>query len=283
MLHEFDRKLELLDGFETDYLRILYYDFPNYYKGTYKSYEYNRLCTIVEGEKNIKIDNKDTFKYDKNQFVLLPPNSKVDMEMNIPTKALVLELNSSLIERISEKVTLDFELDSNIINDNKLFVGQDFDNLNNSISNILSIHNSYDNNKEFLIDLHAQEMTYNLLKNKGVHQILNFEHNNPVHLAINYMKKNYHKHISIKDIAYNLNMSQSNFSIYFKNITGISPNEYLKNIRLTKAKEMLINNNVTEVAYNLGYENISHFIRLFKSKYGITPKQYQSNLMVLIG
>lgn len=281
MLSKFDRKLELLDGFETSYLRILYYDFPNYYKGSYKSYEYNRLCTIIEGEKNVKIDNKDSFKYDKNQFVLLPPNSKVDMEMNIPTKALVLELNNHLIEKVGKKVTLDFKVESDIVTDNNLFIGQDSNILNNSVLNILSIHNSSETNKEFLIDLYAQEMTYNLLRNKGIHQILNYEHNNPVQIAINYMKKNYHEPISIKDMACNLNMSQSNFSVYFKNISGVSPNEYLKNIRLTKAKEMLIEQNVTEVAYNLGYQNISHFIRLFKSKYGVTPKQYKTNLMFL--
>jgi len=32
--------------------------------------------------------------------------------------------------------------------------------------------------------------------------------------------------------------------------------------------------NVTEVAYDLGYENISHFIKLFKDKFGMTPKKY---------
>jgi len=39
---------------------------------------------------------------------------------------------------------------------------------------------------------------------------------------------------------------------------------------------MLKTQNVTEVAYDLGYYNISHFILLFKNKYGITPKQFKS-------
>jgi AraC-like DNA-binding protein len=57
---------------------------------------------------------------------------------------------------------------------------------------------------------------------------------------------------------------------------GITPKEYITNQKLAQAKEMLKNQNVTEVAYDLGYENISHFIALFKAKYGITPKQYKS-------
>ncbi len=50
-MDRFDRQLELADGIETEYLRILYYTFEKNYIDTYKSYEYKRLCTIVDGEK----------------------------------------------------------------------------------------------------------------------------------------------------------------------------------------------------------------------------------------
>ena len=59
---------------------------------------------------------------------------------------------------------------------------------------------------------------------------------------------------------------------------GISPNEYYKSIKLTEAKKLLKNKNVTEIAFDLGYENISHFISLFKDKYGMTPKKYILNI-----
>ena len=57
-------------------------------------------------------------------------------------------------------------------------------------------------------------------------------------------------------------------------------NEYLESLRnlrrlkLNEAKNMLKFKNVTEVSMALGYDNISHFIKLFKKYYGITPKQY---------
>ena len=56
-MDRFDRQLELADGIETEYLRILYYTFEKNYNDTYKSYEYKRLCTIVDGEKNVRINN----------------------------------------------------------------------------------------------------------------------------------------------------------------------------------------------------------------------------------
>ena len=80
--------------------------------------------------------------------------------------------------------------------------------------------------------------------------------------------------ITITDIAQKLNMSVSNFSSKFKNEVGISPNIYLRRLKLNEAKNMLKFKNVTEVSMALGYDNISHFIKLFKKYYGITPKQY---------
>lgn len=53
-----DRKLKLINGLETVYLRIIYYDFHSYYNNTYSFYEYNRLCTFIKCEKKVRINNK---------------------------------------------------------------------------------------------------------------------------------------------------------------------------------------------------------------------------------
>ncbi|QIB27366.1 helix-turn-helix transcriptional regulator [Caloranaerobacter azorensis] len=275
MLTSFDRNLESIDGFETEYLRIFYYNFSNKYKDKYKSYEYNRLCTIIEGEKKVKVNNNQTFKYDSNQFILLPPYSSVEMEIDTPTKAVVLELNNNLICDISNKISIDIKIETGKLIQNNLFISNNNNEIKKGISKIINLYNSSDKNKKFLIDLYAQEVIYNLFKIKGASLILNTEYKNPVYKAVKYMEENYNQPINIKNIAWNLNMSESNFSLYFKKIMGISPKDYLKNIRLSKAKELLKEHNVTEVAYSVGYENISHFIKLFKNKYGITPKQYK--------
>lgn len=64
-----------------------------------------------------------------------------------------------------------------------------------------------------------------------------------------------------------------------KSIMGITPNEYLQNIRLKKAAELLLDDRLTiaEVAYKTGFEDPSYFSRVFKSHYGITPTQFQNN------
>lgn len=273
-MDRFDRQLELADGIETEYLRILYYTFEKNYKDTYKSYEYKRLCTIVDGEKNVRINNGENIIYDSSKYMLLPPNSSVEMKIEKPTKALVLELNEDLINTVSEK--LSYELDVDL---NKSILEKPFFNENNELielttKKIVETATKDTNNKEFLLDLYAQEITYSLLNTKGAKDIISSDFNNPINRSIQIMKGNLKNNITVSEIAYDLNMSLPSFSSKFKKVMGMTPNDYLTNLKLNEAARLLKFSSVTEIAYDLGYENISHFIKLFKKKFGLTPKQY---------
>lgn len=274
MLTNFNRSLELMDRFETDNLRILCYDFANKFNGVYKTYEYSRLCTIIQGEKLITV-NKDKIKYGNNQYLLLPSESNVHMTITQPTKAVVFELNSQLIKQANEKISNEYSIDYQILSQNNLYIGDENIELKEILNRITNKLLKKSENYECIIDLYAQELVYNLISNKGARQVLNLEINNPVNIAIRYMNDNYMQPISINQLSHDLNMSEANFCQYFKRITNMTPNGYLTNVKLEKAKGLLMQTSVTEVAFFLGYENVSYFISLFKKKYGITPKQYQ--------
>lgn len=270
----FNRNLELADRFETEYLRILYYDFNSSYKDKYNSYEYSRLCTIINGEKTVEVDNKENLTYGKEDFIILPPYSSVKMDIGVPTKAVAYEISDKLIDIVTEKVNLNLELNGGISLDDGLFHEKSSSSVNMVLEKILNIAISQDKNKEFLIDLYAQEIVYYLLKKKGMQSFLQVNSKNPIQQAITNMQINVTRGITVAEIAYDLGMSPVNFSSKFKKVMGITPNEYLKNLKLSVARKMLVYKSVTEVAYDLGYDNISHFIYLFKDRYGITPKQY---------
>ncbi len=70
-------------------------------------------------------------------------------------------------------------------------------------------------------------------------------------------------------------MSEVNFRRLFKEYTGLSPIDYRNDIRLSNAKSKLKSGeyNVSEVAELCGFSNLSFFIRLYKKKYGYTPKK----------
>lgn len=274
MLTDFNRGLELADGLETNYLRILYYEFSRKFCSTYKSYEYSRLCTIIQGEKHISVNSNKKFTYDKNQFILLPPNSSIDMDIEVPTTALVFELNDDLLKCVSEKISSDLEVDYDLLIEDRFFMNQINEEIKDCMNKVADVLSKPHKDKEFLLDLYAQELAYGLFQIKGTQQILNFEHENPIYKAIKYMHDNCELPLSIKEISSHLNMSESNFCQYFKKVVGVAPKEYLTNLKLAKAKDMIKHTSITDTAFDLGYENISHFITLFKNKYGVTPKQY---------
>jgi AraC-like DNA-binding protein len=275
MLTDFSRSREMVDGLESEYLKLLYYELPPLL-ADYKTYEYSRLCTIIDGSKHISLNGGANFTYGPGQFVLLPPSSTVQMKIDVPTKALVFELNQELVKKVTEKISINLNADYNLLSESRFFYSNLNDELGTCLNKLAGIAAFGDKNKEFLLDLYAQELIYYLVKIKGVQQVINLELDNPLYKAIQYIQSHIKEPISISQLAYDLNMSEGNFSNSFKKLMNLTPREYITNLKLIKAKEMLQTQNVTEVAYNLGYDNISHFIAIFKSKYGITPKQYKS-------
>lgn len=72
-------------------------------------------------------------------------------------------------------------------------------------------------------------------------------------------------------------LSKQRFSALFKENTGKTPMEYIREIRLTAAARKLLisNDNINDIAYEVGYEDANYFIREFKSAFGFTPNQYR--------
>ena len=79
--------------------------------------------------------------------------------------------------------------------------------------------------------------------------------------------------VQIGNVAETLNLSASRFRHLFKKELGISPTQYLRLIRLARAKELIENSflSVKEVTALIGVKDVSHFVRSYKVLYGQTP------------
>jgi len=97
--------------------------------------------------------------------------------------------------------------------------------------------------------------------------------------TLKYIENNYFEKISINECANDCEISVRYFSELFKNITGDTFIEFINKFRLNKAKILLetTNKNIINVAFEVGFENISHFNRLFKKYFKLTPKEYKKN------
>ncbi len=90
---------------------------------------------------------------------------------------------------------------------------------------------------------------------------------------VSVMEDNYNAPISIPELAYISGRSLASFKRDFKAIFNIPPSEWIRKRRLEKAKELLENTllTVSEICYTTGFENPTHFSRIFKDHFGITP------------
>ena len=88
---------------------------------------------------------------------------------------------------------------------------------------------------------------------------------------------NLQKGIKPEQVARQLNMSYSWFRRLFKEYTGFAPAQYVQELRIQYAKELLTNSNISikEIAFNSGFENPEYFFLLFKNKTGYTPSKYR--------
>ncbi len=97
--------------------------------------------------------------------------------------------------------------------------------------------------------------------------------------AVKYIMENMSEKISVKQLAAVSCMSEATFFRYFQSAYGISPGQFISQKKIEKARKLLLNSryNVTDVCFELGYNNVSHFIRRFKRDMGMTPKKFQQS------
>ena len=86
--------------------------------------------------------------------------------------------------------------------------------------------------------------------------------------------------ISMRKLSELFGMSQRNFTRRFKTATNMTPLQYLQSRRLAEAKELLKNSNlsISEIAYRVGYLDVSYFTKLFKEFAAVTPREYRTSM-----
>jgi AraC-like DNA-binding protein/ligand-binding sensor protein len=86
--------------------------------------------------------------------------------------------------------------------------------------------------------------------------------------------------LALGDVARAVNTSTFYFCKMFKKFTGLNFTAYLSRLRIEKAKNLLLNPNlrVSEIAYEIGFQSLTHFNRVFKKINGLSPTEYRSQL-----
>ncbi len=95
--------------------------------------------------------------------------------------------------------------------------------------------------------------------------------------ALAYMEANYPYNICVQDVVAYVGVERSWFYRLFKEQTGLSPQQWLLQLRLKRAVFLLTGTKLplTEIAYSSGFYDLPHFTKVFRRKYGCAPSEYR--------
>lgn len=131
-----------------------------------------------------------------------------------------------------------------------------------------------------LVKLKLLELLFDILDadEKLLYQLLQLKQKEPSSI-VEVIEKNLMNPVSLNDLAYLSGRSLSTFKREFQAIYNESPFHWIRNRRLEKAQELLIHSglSVTDVCFTTGFENLAHFSKVFKNKYGIAPSQVKQS------
>ncbi len=98
-----------------------------------------------------------------------------------------------------------------------------------------------------------------------------------ISLVLNYILTHPTQKFTLAKLSQMAGVSESTFRRLFKKQTGKAPNEFIRNQRLMSAARLLLmtDDYINDIAYDVGFEDVNYFIRVFKKTFGVSPRKYR--------
>lgn len=131
-----------------------------------------------------------------------------------------------------------------------------------------------------LIDSMVNAQEYQLISSAGFSNHYSLKDNSKIDKVFRHMFDNYNREIPLEEIAQLANMTKHAFCRYFKSRTQKSFIEFLNEIRISNASQMMTQEQklIGNIAYECGFGSLSNFNKVFKSIKGLTPTEYKKQL-----
>lgn len=249
------------------------------------------LLTMLSGKKVMHFGGEHSFEFLPEESLVLDRHKAMqidfpDAENQNPTRCMALiispeEIKDTLMMLNENAPKLDdslWAMDLSSIKFENDFI------LTRNIERIILLANSNTQYRDTLSKLTTKELIINLLQSKARDLLLkkthHFSGNHQLAFAIEFIRNNSDKNLSVDEIADKAYMSKSTFHRHFKREIGVTPSEFILMEKIKKAKYLLksTQHSISEIAYSLSFASPSQFIKHFKSLTGLTPLKFKQNL-----
>lgn len=245
------------------------------------------LGIIAQGSKAVIVDGKQ-YVYDQFNYLALSSNLHFQAQIleaspRKPFLSFVLEIDPALVRKISSEMlesrAAHLSVASRGDNYHKCVVSAlDQDLLSSVLRFLQSLSAGTD--RRVLAPLYMQEMVYRVLQREQFARMLHIAaqqaDDNSIAAAQKYISEHLAEPLTVNAIAEQVSLSPSAFSHLFREVTGRSPYKFVKEMRLDRARKLLVEERlcVTNVSHAVGYASVSHFIKEFRTRFGTTPRDY---------
>ncbi|HCG5963099.1 TPA: AraC family transcriptional regulator [Vibrio parahaemolyticus] len=255
------------------------------------SYTHNpSICLIAQGRKRVLL-GEESFIYDANHFLI----SSVDLPIiaNIieaseeqPYLGLLMELDLTEISQLIVDSELAFTQSKEA--QKGIAVGELSESLLDAFVRLAELLDEGQNIK-ILAPIIKRETFYRLLMSEQgtrLHQIVTAgSHSHQIAKAIDWLKNNFVKPLSVGDLASYTGMSKSSFYTHFRSMTSMTPLQFQKKLRLSEARRLMLTENLDAMAatFKVGYESPSQFSREYSRLFGAPPSKDIKSLRENLG
>lgn len=249
-----------------------------------KSYDPG-IIILAQGQKKI-FHGDETYIYNALNYLVLSVPLPIECETTATNQKPILGVYISVDPSTVGEILLEMD-DGKDRNEELISSSIDSVPLTNSLTDatirlLEAISNPMD--KKILGPMIVKEIIYKVLRNEpfGALHAMAFHNRRFIKIAraLNRIHISFEKDLDVKSLAKEAGMSISTFHLSFKTVTNVSPIQYIKNVRLHKAKNLMLEEglNAYTAAFRVGYESSSQFNREYKRFFGITPGKDSGNL-----
>ncbi|MDH2549369.1 AraC family transcriptional regulator [Acinetobacter baumannii] len=237
---------------------------------------------ILQGQKEIVVGEK-VYQCFEGQSMLttidLPATSHVvQASVNKPFLAVLLLLDLQMVNEVVANMPIEEEPSSSEEIHDSFSVDSLDDALTDAVLRLIKVLEE-PTMIPHLVPLIQKEIIVRILNSsQGVYLrqlVKTGSVNQKIHQVVNWLKNNYTQPIRMDDLAERAFMSPSTFRQHFREITGMSPLQYQKQLRLQEARHLMLNKNLDagRAASLVGYESASQFSREYSRLFGESPQR----------
>lgn len=247
------------------------------------------VCRMITGYKMMQVDRSEPFAFLPGESILVPPRKHLLIDFPLadidhPTSCMCIEIDRDKVDGIVDRVN-DSRRRAGIrkdisLNWNQFALYRGEAAIDAQLDRLMDLYvNEHSEFRDALIDANLSELVVRLLQSQAKRLLIESRANVPdtgLDAVAHTLAHRLESRPDPDQLAKAAGMSTATFFRHFRARFGTTPAKFVNQARIQRARALLAANHasVTEVAFEVGFQSVGHFVRVFKQATGETPGDY---------